>query len=92
MTNNKTIAYIEWVDAVSYDGSRQATAEEAKDYQLTTLASVGHLLHEDDEKVIIAADLQLKTGKYRYIYVKPKSQIKRLLKLEVPEKEIINEP
>lgn len=80
------IVKVEWKDAKTSYGT-PITLEEAKEEQLVEAETIGYLLKDDDEKVIIASfcffdddgeEMFLKT-----IHVIPKKTIKNIFELHI---------
>lgn len=51
----KPILYVRWIDAMNHQDRLFISVMKAK--ELTTAETIGYLIHEDDEKIILAQNI-----------------------------------
>ena len=83
MINKQKYCLIEWVDA-SIWGSDPISYKNAKEYGLTHGFVCGFLVHEDEEKVVVAMDWFDENDDIRTVCTYPKSGIKKLIVRDFP--------
>lgn len=76
----KEIVIIYWTDAAMH-GLSQRSREETKELGLIDGIVVGHLVHENKERITVAMDHFPKDDEFRCINSYPKSGIKKIKKI-----------
>lgn len=78
------IAIIFWKDATMHSGDQKTKAEWLKEVHLIKGCAVGHIIHEDKEKISLAMDMFYSSGiDFRQVATYPKSGIKQIIRQNI---------
>ena len=85
--NKQKYCFIEWIDASMWGGD-QISRKEAKEKYLSHGFVCGFLIHQDEEKVVVAMDWFDCDDTFRVINTYPKTGIKKLIVKDFPIKSL----
>lgn len=86
-----TIAIVFWKDAAIHGGDQRSREEWVKDSGLVSGISVGHIVHENKEKITLAMDFfppdkkRVFDDQFRVTSTYPKSGIKQIIRKVIEE-------
>ena len=81
------LVWVEWIDPVSAD-----EWSDEKDLNYPTIEVCGFLIHETDDKIVIAGDIDHNNGNYGRRLAIPKACIKSRVELTRPHSTVRDDP
>ena len=80
--NQYPIVAVEWIDGAASHFTSTYDLDEVKDFTLVKCRTVGHLIHETDDRIVLVAEAQEQKDEttFRFLHAIPKSGITRIIR------------